>query len=247
MKLYKYDEKTMQYIKCSLFESNIKTTIIIALISSFVSSVLVTSIEIYNKKELKKELLKKEIELTLLKKELSLVNALNKAEEALETSKKEVNDFSEENLLSFMKQIKLKHSDIAFSQAVLETSNFKSKIFLYNNNLFGMKEAKVRGTVNKGTNRGHAKYDNWRESVIDYLLWQQNYANFDDEKEYIKKIDEVYAEDSNYIKKVNHIKNETNKRRKNFKSSIVFSFLKDKSSNRLVYTLRHRFNRFNSA
>ena len=108
-----------------------------------------------------------------------------------------------------------------------------------------MKVAKVRGTVNTGENRGHAKYDNWRDSVLDYLIWQKYCADYDDEKKYIEKINAIYAEDVNYIDKVKHIKNEStqNKRRKKIESSSFFRISKDKSDDRMVYTLRNRFNR----
>ena len=35
-----------------------------------------------------------------------------------------------------------------------------------------MKEAKVRATTNLGTDLGHAVYGHWRESVVDYALFQ---------------------------------------------------------------------------
>jgi len=64
--------------------------------------------------------------------------------------------------------------DIVFGQALLESGNFKSNVFKENNNLFGMRLPKVRKTTAIGKNRGYAKYENWVQSVGDYLLWQQS-------------------------------------------------------------------------
>jgi uncharacterized FlgJ-related protein len=45
------------------------------------------------------------------------------------------------------------------------------KIFVENNNLFGMKEARVRLNLAKGTQYGHAYYDDWKESVSQIMLY----------------------------------------------------------------------------
>ena len=59
------------------------------------------------------------------------------------------------------------------AQAGFETGNFTSVIFKENNNLFGMKLAKVRKTTAIGENRGHAVYRNLEECVKDYWLYSR--------------------------------------------------------------------------
>lgn len=111
-------------------------------------------------------------------------------------------DFSEEALISFMKKLKIKYPETVLAQAKLETGNFTSAIFRENHNLFGMKVAEKRPTSAIGINRGHAKYRNWRDSVIDYALLQSFIiaklpsANH---KEYRKYIQKFYSETSDYL------------------------------------------------
>lgn len=110
--------------------------------------------------------------------------------------------FSPENLKIKLKELKLKHQDIIYAQAVLETNNFSSNIFKNNNNLFGMKCAMSRPTLHKGESFGHAQYLNWQECVIDYAFWQISYAKNLSREEYFLLLDKIYAEDPNYIKKL---------------------------------------------
>jgi flagellum-specific peptidoglycan hydrolase FlgJ len=64
-----------------------------------------------------------------------------------------------------------------------------------------MKEAKARSTTALGTQLGHAYYNNWKESVLDYALFQNAYMNkIRKEKQYLKYLDKNYAEASNYDK-----------------------------------------------
>jgi uncharacterized FlgJ-related protein len=57
------------------------------------------------------------------------------------------------------------------AQAAHETANFTSKIFLENNNLFGMKLALVRKTTATGQKNGHATYTNLRDCVKDFTIY----------------------------------------------------------------------------
>jgi len=50
-----------------------------------------------------------------------------------------------------------------------ETGNFTSAIFRENNNPWGMKVAVVRTTTNIGENRGHARYRNLEDAVVDMI------------------------------------------------------------------------------
>lgn len=114
--------------------------------------------------------------------------------------------FSEEALIKYVYSLNVRFPHIVLAQAQLESGNFNSRIFKENNNLFGMKEAKIRPTTNKGTNRGHAKYDHWRESVIDYALYSAVYLyKFKTEEQYYKYLDGNYAANSKYSKLVRKI------------------------------------------
>jgi uncharacterized FlgJ-related protein len=115
-------------------------------------------------------------------------------------------EFSEENLVELMKQWNIKFPHIVLAQSMLETNNYKSSIFKENHNLFGMKEAKRRVTVSNGTNRNHAYYNNWIESLLDYGFYQSHYLNeIRTEQQYFNYLSQYYAEDSNYITKVKKI------------------------------------------
>lgn len=117
-----------------------------------------------------------------------------------------INSFSEEKLVNKMKELNLKFPHIALAQSKLETNCFKSKIFVENNNLFGMKEAKMRVNTAKGTQHSHAYYDNWKESLYDYALYQSKYlSRIKTEQEYFTYLSQSYAEDSSYVTKLKSI------------------------------------------
>lgn len=117
----------------------------------------------------------------------------------------EVEEFSEEALLSFMKELKIKYPETVLAQARLESGNFTSDIFKENHNLFGMKVAEKRPSSAIGVNRGHAQYSNWKESVVDYALFQSYIIaklpknNSDEYRNYIQKF---YSETSDYLTRI---------------------------------------------
>jgi hypothetical protein len=111
------------------------------------------------------------------------------------------NLFSKENMMRLMYSLKIAHPDIVMAQAIIESGNFKSNIFKENNNLFGMKMPEYRKTTAIGINRGHAVYRNWRESVIDYALWQGKRARYQTKNQYLCRL-KSYATDPNYITKI---------------------------------------------
>lgn len=114
--------------------------------------------------------------------------------------------FKEEELIAYIKELNIKFPHIVIAQAKLESGNYTSKIFKENHNLFGMKEAKVRISTNKGTNRGHAMYESWQQCVIDYALYQATYlSKFKTEEQYYAYLAEHYAENASYVKLVKKI------------------------------------------
>lgn len=118
------------------------------------------------------------------------------------------NDFSEKALIALMKELKIKYPEVALSQARLETGNFTSDIFKENHNLFGMKMAELRPTSAVGVNRGHALYTNWKESVVDYALFQSfiisrlKNVSKDAYREHIQK---YYSETSDYLVRIDRV------------------------------------------
>lgn len=107
--------------------------------------------------------------------------------------------FSQERLAQMLKDLNVKFPHIVMAQAIIESGHFNSNIFRSNRNLFGMKQARARITTAKGTELNHAYYDNWRESVYDYAFFQSRYLNdLKTEAQYLKYLDDNYAEASDY-------------------------------------------------
>ena len=107
--------------------------------------------------------------------------------------------FTQDNLVKELKRLNVRFPHIVLAQSILETGYWDSRIYQENNNLFGMKQARARATTAKGTQLGHAYYDNWKESVTDYALYQAAYLNkLRNENKYLKYLDKNYAEAKNY-------------------------------------------------
>ncbi len=114
-------------------------------------------------------------------------------------------NFSEEALLGFMKDLRIKYPETVLAQARLETGNFTSDIFKENHNLFGMKVAGKRPTSALGEHRGHAKYRNWKDSVVDYALFQSYIIAKlprNNNEEYRNYIQKFYSETSDYLTRI---------------------------------------------
>jgi len=110
------------------------------------------------------------------------------------------NEFSEDKLIDMLTDLNIKFPHIVLAQSKLETGQFKSNIFKENHNLFGMKEAKIRVNLAKGTQYGHAFYNNWIESVYDYAFYQSTYlSRIKTEEQYFEYLDQSYAEAENYV------------------------------------------------
>lgn len=107
--------------------------------------------------------------------------------------------FSQEALVEELKRLNIRFPHIVLAQAMIESGHFQSNIFMANNNLFGMKQARQRCTTAKGTNLNHAYYDNWKESVMDYALFQSAYLRkLKTEAQYLEYLDRNYAEAQDY-------------------------------------------------
>ena len=123
----------------------------------------------------------------------------------------EHNSFNEDKLIEEISKLNFKFPHIVLAQAILETGHFESKIFVENNNLFGMKEARVRLNLAEGTQYGHAYYDNWKESVTDYALWYSTFAyKCKSEKQLYKLLNKQYAEATYYPQALQRIIKENN-------------------------------------
>ena len=131
-------------------------------------------------------------------------NPSNKIENLSQEEKliviREYNEFSEPQLIKKISQLNFRYPHIILAQSYQETGHYKSGIFLENNNLFGMKEAMRRSTLAKGTNRGHAFYEDWQDSVVDYALFYSTYlSDIKTEGEYFEYLRQNYAEDPTYV------------------------------------------------
>jgi mannosyl-glycoprotein endo-beta-N-acetylglucosaminidase len=127
-------------------------------------------------------------------------------------------EFSQANLQQYIAIKGLKHPEIVYAQAVLETGNFSSTIFKENNNLFGMKYvhdcrcSRTRPTTADGSKYGHAYYSDknkvgWKKSVDDYLLWQQMFkiTPIETQAQYLAVLDWKYCQSGVYSKVLKRI------------------------------------------
>jgi len=121
-------------------------------------------------------------------------------------------DYISEKIIEF----DIQHPDVVLAQSILESQVHKKDI-IKNNNLFGMKSAWVRQTVALNPRKyEYAKYSSIDSSILDYKLWQIQYANNLTRQQYLLKLQQIYASDTLYVKKLlNIIKNES--RFRNFK------------------------------
>lgn len=176
---YKYDSKTLTYTKVNYVKFGLKSLIVLIIIF------LVFGFSIRTTS--KNNVSEKEIELIVLKQ----------------------NEFTKEKFIDKIKSLNFKFPHIVLAQAMLETNNFKSQIFLENNNLFGMKEATMRIRTAKGTQFNHAYYDNWMESLYDYAFYSSKYlSDITTENDYLSYLGQSYAQDKEYVVKIMNIINQ---------------------------------------
>ena len=176
MKIYSYNKNTLQYKEIP-YLMNITKGIGVVLVLSLIMGVTLAPVKkVY----------------------------VNNTEEILII--KTNNEFNEQRLIEKIKELNLPYPHITLAQAKLETGDYTSKIFKENHNLFGMKEARVRVNLAKGTQFSHAYYNTWEESVLDYALWYSSYARkCKSENELFQLLDNQYAEASYYVQSLKQI------------------------------------------
>ena len=112
-------------------------------------------------------------------------------------------EFTEDKFVVEIKRLNLKYPHIVYAQAMLESGNFTSKIFKENNNMFGMKQAKVRINLASGTQHNHAYFKSWEECLYDFAFHRATYlSKLRTENDYYQYLGKYYAEDPGYIYKL---------------------------------------------
>lgn len=98
-----------------------------------------------------------------------------------------------EGLMNCLIYLGIKHPEIVYKQAILETGNFQSNLCIYHNNLFGLRKGKE-----------YYKFKHWSESVLMYRnRIQSRLKENEDYYDFLSRI--KYAEDSEYINKLKNI------------------------------------------
>ena len=111
-----------------------------------------------------------------------------------------------EEVLNYMDSLGIKYPEIVWAQAVWETGHFRSKLYVYNNNLFGMRVARSRKHTAIGKRVGYARYLSWQESVLDYKYFQQLFiGKIKSEKDYFRYLDKYYSAGRRYSKSIKKI------------------------------------------
>ena len=101
----------------------------------------------------------------------------------------------QEGLIEALEYYGVKHPQIVYAQAVLETGHFKSKVCLNYNNLFGLYDSK---------SKDYYKFNHWTESIVAYKEWVQ--TKYQPPNNYYTFLEEInYAEDENYTKLLKEI------------------------------------------
>lgn len=115
--------------------------------------------------------------------------------------------FSVDNLRRALEYSGIQHAEIVFFQAILETGNFTSEIFLRGQNLFGLKPARKRETTNIGEFNYHSIYKHWFDSILDLKLLQEYWNNkgYDINDYYVFLQSIRYATDPLYIQKLQNL------------------------------------------
>jgi hypothetical protein len=104
---------------------------------------------------------------------------------------------SQDKIIELLKKHKVRNPYIALAQAYVETNLGRTGVGRPNKNLFGMRFARQRSTLAIGEENNFAVFDNWRESVLDYTLWQDavfGVQSFPTEEQYYDILDQIYCQ-----------------------------------------------------
>jgi flagellum-specific peptidoglycan hydrolase FlgJ len=105
------------------------------------------------------------------------------------------NRLPQEGLMEALEYYDIKHPQIVYAQAVLETGHFKSDLCLNGNNLFGLYDSK---------NGRYYEFEHWSESVIAYKNYIQ--SKYKSDSSYYRFLESInYAQDPTYVNKVKQI------------------------------------------
>lgn len=108
-----------------------------------------------------------------------------------------------EHLMEALIYHNVKHPEIVYAQAVLETGNFTSKNCIKYNNLFGLYDS---------SRKRYYRFNSWEESIIAYKNKVQ--YKYKENKDYYTFLRDIrYAEDIKYINKVKKIVRQNDKTR----------------------------------
>ena len=114
--------------------------------------------------------------------------------------------FSQEELVTRLKDLNIRFPHIVLAQSILETGHWTSTIFKENHNLFGMKEARQRVKTALGTQLNHAYYCDWESSLYDYAFYQSRYmSKAKTEEQYFQALGQSYAESKTYVQNLKRI------------------------------------------
>ena len=140
----------------------------------------------------------------------SVVYISNRAQKTYTQVMFDISDpFTEDKVQQYLKDLRVKYPEVALAQMKLESANGTSSMFRENNNLFCMKLPKKRPTTALGEKSNHSYYSHWRQSVIDYAMWQafvMDPENIDTEQDWINYLDKMYSEDGSYGRKITFIR-----------------------------------------
>ena len=103
----------------------------------------------------------------------------------------------DKHLMDALEYYGVKHKDIVYAQAILETGYFKSEVYKRYKNLFGLYNS---------YKEDYYQFNHWTESIEAYLKYIQ--YRYKPPNDYYQFLDEIgYAEDTLYTSKLKKIVN----------------------------------------
>jgi hypothetical protein len=120
-------------------------------------------------------------------------------------------EMTHENFYLYLIHAGIKHPDIVFCQAILESGYFNSYLYKTCNNPFGMGNPKIRPTTSIGSYKGFAVYSHWTKAIDDMKLWQDSKLHLNQEDYFTFLKVSNYAEDHLYVSKLRKIKSKMEK------------------------------------